>query len=644
MGIPNEKLKKLLIISIDISSDRIHALFIVSIFIGDYQMNPITKLKIYGETYFAQKSDIPLQDLIDVKSKTLAINAPDGKSSFYLTVQPDGSSVTSEIVRPDDEIIDELALRKKMGEIYANTLQRKATRTIEDASRYDFNIRDTHESLQENREKQSKLLDNTHDYYFAESEARKNMLIFLAVALGDIGAMFTLFADFFGLDPMRLGREFMRHPVSVMTTAFFTVGFFAASLLIAEQVLKSSRRVLWVVVLIFMAFLTAKFRTVQSASLGEIEINPIFLTTMYTTIGIVFPLAAAVFAERWRESKEITGLADSMSAQLKKEETILNERLQELEQQRKAAHEGLDTLTEEYVSHFQNAQGNREKSNREWERHRRLLESYLAEVRLAYLFWQGWERKREIIIRPIKKSLEITSAIIIVLATSLLSVQTASADTKFNVLALCDRSSSAGDYSCTSETIESLFRYWIRKVDNANGGTFELFLIDQGFDTSKLLFYAEYPDHFPGPVSAHKKKWRIDFMEMLSQKMKDLPRNTGSAVVEAIFRTSLRIPPEGETLLSIQSDMRQMNDAFNFEKRVPSEKEFLNWLNKQAMTPKFKDSTSLTVCGVHPYTPSNTSRMTTQNYEQLIRLWQEVFKHWGVKASFSEACEFNIQE
>ena len=78
-----------------------------------------------------------------------------------------------------------------------------------------------------------------------------------------------------------------------------------------------------------------------------------------------------------------------------------------------------------------------------------------------------------------------------------------------------------------------------------------------------------------------------------------------------------------------------------FEKKVPSEKEFFTWLKAHSIEPDFTQSTMVSICGVHPYSPNQTSPMTTENYERLLKLWNAVFQRWGKEITISETCTHN---
>jgi len=607
-------------------------------------MNIFSKTKIFCEAYLAEKAEVPLKDLIETKAPILDLRAPEGRQPVFYSVQNDGVLVKTELEQQEGDISDELALRFRMGNAFSNLHQQRATSTLEDISRHEMQIRDLADSLQEQAEKRDELLRNSADYHFAKREALKNMVIFFITAFGESGAMFFLFADFFGIDSLKISSAALKHPVSVLLTVCLTISFFVATLRIAEQVLCSERRAPWFAGLIGIALLIGGMRAIQSAAVQETDFNLFIMASFYTTIGIILPLAAAYSARNWQEASQVAGLVDSTDMRLAEQVLSYNSRLREVNTARTRLNSQLDQLTDQYVKHYQSAVQKKEQLIKDRESHHRYVEAYLAELRFAYIFWAGWHARGMAMPKAVKKGFQIAALLLIILIVSLSSCHMAYAESQFNLLAVCDRSSSASGISCTSETLKDAGIYWIGRADEAGGGKFEVFLIDQGFDTAVILFSAEYPEKFPGPVSMHKKKWRNTFLQRLTDAIESLPTNKGSAVVEAIYRASLRIPDGGETLLYVMSDMRQQNTVFNFEKNVPSEKEFLRWLEISSIKPTIKASTNILVCGIHPYTPAQTSRMTTENYDRLLKLWRSVFTQWGVKADINEACSLKRKE
>ena len=597
------------------------------------------KLKMYVEAYFAERSGIPLNDLVEARAATLNRTAPAGEPPFYFSIQPDGKAVTVEPVRQEQEVKDELALRHSKGDIYSNLLKQRAAHAAEESARYRFESGNIEESLKVHENLYHDIWARTPNHHFLKNSLIMNRIIFMMIALGEVGAMFFLFADFLGLDPMRLGSEVVKHPLIVISTAALAAGFFLSSLVAADKALHSGKRLIWLTALAVVAILIGNMRAIQSAAMHDAGQGVWFLTLLYAVISFMFPLAGAFYAKRASEASQITGPTESAIKRLGEQEGRYTAQLNATVRNKQVADRKLDMITSEYVKHYQNEQETRSRSRRDWELHFRNVEAHLAELRLAYQFWQGWHKRSLSIPKPLRVLAKLTAMAIIALITMSVGVLVAHAgENDYNMQVLCDRSSSMAEYYCTPEQIAEAGDYWAHKADEAGGGEFTVFLIGSGFDDTPVLLSVTYPSRFPGPVMAHKKEWRIAFLQRL--KALRLPTNRGSAIAEAIYRVSLRIPRNGETEIYVLSDMREVDDTFNSEVQPPSEQEFLKWLDRKAIRPRFTSTTKVVVSGVHPYSPDNTSRMTTENYDRLVRLWRAVFRKWGVNATISESHNF----
>jgi|GEM_PF-2847050 len=608
-------------------------------------MSLISKLRSFTQTYALQKAGVPEKVVLETAARELMLDFPLGADHPDVSIQPDGSALITEIVQPDAETSDESLVRGKVGDRKTDYLQDQANEALETISRLDIDHRDISESMERNRQEYEALMRESPHYHHAGQVMLLNGLAFLVVALAEITALFVFFADLFGLDANRIGSEIQKHPIAALSTGIFSIGFFFASLLVGDKALYSKHKVIYLICLEFISIAIAKARAAQAAALQDSEATVVFLFLLYAIVGIAFPLSAAVFARNLKEAWSNRELIQSLMRSFEEEDSRLSERLRSVAEERREAQERYEEILDQFSVPYQDEQIRKERFVNDWELHRRRMEARLSELRLAYRFWEGWRTKGLAVPEDLKRYVGIGVAVLFALIFSLLLLgrDTAHADDSFNLLALCDRSSSAGEYSCTPKTIDEAARIWIDKAGDAGSGTFELFLIDKGFDSTVVLFLETYPDKFSGPVSAHKKKWKKDFLERLGAATKDLPVNRGSAISEAIYRISLRTPNKGRTLIYLMSDMREVTEAFNFERKVPAEREFLHWLRVKAIWPKFNTSTELIACGLHPYSPDSTSRMTTRNYDQLIKLWNRVFTNWGLKASLNEACGLGNQ-
>lgn len=603
-------------------------------------MGAFRKAKIYSEAYFAERSGIPLPELLKAKARALVKYAPQGEPSYYISVQPDGSLLRAEVQEENKDMLDELALRAEMGDRYADTLQKKAQRVIERISNCELDIRATSEAIEDEKQRRNLQVKNTSELNLKRTEALGSFALFAILALGEIGAVFTLFADFFGIDPTRLSKAFLKEPAAFLVALLPSFGIFIASLLIAELVLAGKRRNAWIITLAFLAIAIGWMRGKQIFALqDEIAIGALLMPFLFSFTAFSFPLAAAYFINKWRAASIAIAKDSAKIRGLDAQERTYEERLRKNEQEREQAEREFNLLIAEYVSHYQKTQREKERQKTNWEKYARYTENYLAELHIAYRFWSGWKRTE---IKQGRGAGSKYLPAVLAFISLVVSAQSALASEGFNLIAICDRSSSAGEYACSKSNLEKAGRLWVEQAGDAGGGSFELVIINTGFDSAEIAFSEKYPERFPGPVTLNKKKWTGQFMESLSKTAESLPENKGSAIAEAIYRASLRIPQGGTTRVYILSDMRQVTGgAFNFERSVPGNAEFMRWIDSKSIKPKFSPGTRLTACGLHPYTPDNTSRMTTESYGKLVDLWTEVFRKWYVKAEISEVCSFD---
>ncbi|MBZ0221276.1 MAG: hypothetical protein K8I01_12695 [Candidatus Methylomirabilis sp.] len=602
-------------------------------------MGIFRKAKIYSEAYFAERSGIPLPEFLKAKARALVKHAPQGEPPYYISVQPDGSLLRAEVQDENRDLLDELALRAEMGDKYADTLQRKAQGVIERISTCELDIRATSEAIEDEKDRRNLQVKNTYEIGLKRTEALGSLVLFTILALGEIGAVFTLFADFFGLDPTRLSRAFLKEPTSFLVALLPSFGLFIASLMIAELVLAGKRRNSCIFALGVLAIAIGWMRGKQIFAMqDEIAIGVLLMPFLFSFTAFSFPLAAAFFINKWRAASIAIAKDSAKIRGVDAQEKTYEERLRKRVQHLANSEREFDRLIDEYVSHYQKDQRNKERQKAEWEKYARFTENYLAELHIAYRFWSGWRRSK--INQGQSPGSKYLPAVLIFI--SLVGITPpAQASEGFNLIAICDRSSSAGEYACSKSNLEKAGRLWVEQAGDAGGGSFELVIIDTGFDSAELALSEKYPERFPGPVTLNKRKWVDQFMDKLDKKAEGLPKNKGSAIAEALYRASLRLPQSGTIRVYVLSDMRQVSGAFNFEKRVPGKAEFVRWLDSKSIKPKFPPETSLMACGVHPYTPDNTSRMTTESYGKLVDLWTEVFSKWGVKAEISEVCSFN---
>jgi len=600
----------------------------------------ITNLKIYFDAFIAVRSRIPLTEFLEAKYKILMKNAPKGDPPLFLSIQPDGDTVRTELQK-EDEQSDELIFRKKHGDIFSDEFQRKALQIQEEISNFEIEAREAIEFLRDVREAKESLIKSSRDMYFLRNEVHRKMWPFFVIATGEIAMLFYLVSDFFGLDPLKIGENALRFPQLVFFSLFVSIGIFLMFVRLGEQVLSSKGFLQGLLIgsLSLLAFGVGILRAQQIAALQMASNNSLVSPLIYSALAFGLSLCAASFKLSCEIPRKKIGEVISCSRRLDDLETLRANIFEKSMKNRARKISELENISNQYSVNYQRSKAEERSFREKWEIKLRGIEAYLAATKIACNFWENWQ-KRQLRLTKLLKLLSIALPLLALLLFSLFGCRTVEAQTGFNLFIICDRSSSANEFACSKENIQEAVHVWVERADEAGGGIFEVHIIGNSFDSTQLLISESYPNRFPGPVSINKKAWRDAFFQKVSEKTSSLSNNMGSAIVEAIYRCWLRIPDIGKTLLVVASDMREVNESYNFERRVPSPEEFAQWLDSKGITPNFPSSTEMRIFGVHPHTPEGTAVMTPENYGKLIKLWQAISEKWAVKTRISELWDF----
>ncbi|MDA8088368.1 MAG: hypothetical protein M0Z75_16930 [Nitrospiraceae bacterium] len=600
----------------------------------------------YIRARLAVRGGETVEEFLEGELKRLAPLAPHGEPQSSVLIKPGGRTLTTEIKMPEEKESDEHALREDAGDSHSNNRQRQAGRSLEQISRNEMDIRDTAEQVKNHRDTHNDLLDTAPDYHHHKRIGRGSMVMFFVIVIAEIVSMAYLYGDLFGLNILNLSGEISRHPWQMASVLLFSTAFFVGSLLIAEQALRASspgRKIFWLILLAAISILVGKLRANLAISMNNTVTEAWVLALIYSVVSFIFPMAAAWFARKWKESSDKTGPMDSRMKQYDEKEKHLTDQIQESNQKRLDEQDGLNEIVQEYSDHYKKHIADRIKLRNDWQDHARRVEAELAEARMAYKYWE--RQKTNTIPNVVKVAAVLLGLLLIAIAISLVSSRSAhAAENRVNMTVICDKSSSSDEISCTNKRLNEAGKLWMGKADDAGGGEFQVVVVGDSFDTAKVIFSKKFPMYFPGPVIANRRAWETEFIQSLDAiKLPQL--NDSSAIAEAIFRSSLLIPNDGKTYIVVLSDLREVNPQYNFEKHIPTPTEFIHWLDANDIRPRFSSSVQLIACGCHPYDPNaDTSPMTPKNYVQLIELWQAVFRHWGVKATISEMCNYENYE
>jgi hypothetical protein len=181
-------------------------------------------------------------------------------------------------------------------------------------------------------------------------------------------------------------------------------------------------------------------------------------------------------------------------------------------------------------------------------------------------------------------------------------------------------------------------KWWAAEAMHRRGGVLEVIIIGNGIDDITTVFSTGCPKFLDAPVYDSKNKWIRTLEAQLQNLSKELPSNGGSAIIEAIFRASHRLSElEGEKILIVYSDMREVNQDLNFEVSIPNEITVKDWVRQQHLSPPLQNI-KVFVTGFLPYPPNpTTSKITPVQFDELQRVWVSLFQQWGAKINLTES-------
>jgi len=592
----------------------------------------VSRLRAWLDARRGVKAGRPLPAYLADKLAVAQRKSPRvGAPPYTLAIQSDGSVLrVPQSVEPPAPLALPLDtdLRLKRGGAAAEELRRRGAAACEQIARCEGEARalglERHELG--NRER---AFIQTHPVVGRLARLVWGLrFAFVALSVGEVAALSVLFADWFGLDIVRADVIY-RHPVEAFGVLVAATGVFLASLMLAQKALDFEHP--------RTALATGATLLVGGVGLGwmrgaQIPESGWQQAVIFMAVTIALPVAAAALKHRAAQASISLGAW----RKLEREGRTLGRRMALIEWRQEMAERDLATVVAEYRKDYQEARAIEARVRCAWVRWLQATEASLAEFRLAYLV----RLRRSPLSASTATALVKTAGLVILVLCALSACARAHAheDAQVHAILLCDRSSSAAEFSCSANTVLDAGRWW---ADEATlGGTFEVWVIGDGIDIPRLVSET-YPEHFRPPVSESKRAWRQAFEARLGDKGGTVPTNTGSAIAEALWRVSRRLNEagRGRTVLILASDLRQVTPGmWDFERHVPRPAEFIAWLRRMDLMLEMRTGTELTVCGFHSETLAGTSRSTAASYHRTRALWEQVFKAWGVKARIGEDC------
>jgi len=530
----------------------------------------------------------------------------------------------------DDE--DELTLRRRIGEKSIQRIIRRVQELGERRSQLVLERAEKTAQLDDLRSGSRSSIIASGGELEHKHRNRKRLLFYLAL----VGLpMFLLdaytVADY--ITHLDVGNLLNADPVSFALTLIISPLLFTILVGLAS-LSHSGNRALKAVGISLLVVATISFTALRlQENFGGAGSLPLFVTFALGVFFVIITGGGAVLFElllekfistqRWLDMHDGDVHSKRQAElQLEAETMSIDERIHECE-----------TGIEQDIREFENA--HREEETRK-EAEARISETFakrviarLATFRFGYMM--GERTKKAPALKPV-----LVASIIIPLLFLLFGCGYYGNRGGANDEVIADQSTSLGGHHLSGADLAQIGSAWVDRAERMGGGRFEILIVGKSFDDVPVFFSQEYPSKFPAPISQSKVEWRKVFINRLAEIADSLPGDGGSAIAEAIYRASLRVPTSGQSRILLHSDLREVNREFDFERIVPTYADFSRWLEANGITPAFSESTRLQVVGVHPYSGPNTSKLTAKNYDETIRLWQQVFRKWKVNASISE--------
>ena len=581
----------------------------------------------------------PLQIAEETRRNQLLAKAPLSVSPASFQIQPDGEviHVTEDTAddQPDDE--DELSLRRLIGQKSIQRILRHVQELGERRSQLILERTEKTAQLDELRStSRSSMIASGGEFEHKRRDHKRLIPLMILTALAAIlFDAYTLADCVTGLDISNLLRA---EPFSIFTTSVLSLGMFFvqywAAHLFSEE--KTTHKISGIFVLVSLALILMMFRLNENYGGGMQSSSQMtdFLGAFFflLTVGL-----ALFFHSLFQEFRKIQVWLDTHDGdltarrqtelQLQSETRSIDGRIQECERE-------IESDIREFETAHRAEESRKETEAQQSDAFAKRLLARLATFRFGYLM--GERTKKAPALKPV-----LVASIIIPLLFLLFGCGYYANRGGADCEVITDQSTSVGSYHINSAELAEIGTAWVYDAERMGGGRFEILLVGHSFDDVPVLFSQDYPRRFPAPISESKAEWARQFIARLSALADSLPQTGGSAIAEAIYRASLRIPDKGKNTIFVYSDLREVNRRFDLERNVPTFAEFADWLKGDGISPVFPKDTRLQVIGVHPYSGPNTSRLTAQNYDKTIRLWEQVFKSWKVKATISEALNLN---
>ena len=371
---------------------------------------------------------------------------------------------------------------------------------------------------------------------------------------------------------------------------------------------------------------------------------------VYSTLSLVAALAVASIHERRRRLGRQINEYYRRQRDLQRRAFLLRMYRWSLRKQLARVRQRQVRIARKFDSYLVRARKQDEREHRAAVKHQRRVRGKLADAALS---WALWLRVRQSITGffgrlgsrfSSKKRSRDTRIVSSLVLFALVGLGTGCEDLintaePLEVVAVCDRSSSAGETSCSISDLETIYRGYVDQSHLRRGSRLSILVPGQGIDDPQWVFESSPPQQWQrGGVPQQKRSWELDESERLSTV--GLPvLDNASGLFESQWTGAGRLQarPDSRRILVIASDLRQVSGSHNFERRVPQPERFLAWLEDEQLVADLT-GIEVVVCGKHDRSITGPT-WTAQKSQSVQDVWEHALSAMNpLSLSFEQDC------
>src|SRR2546427_3361227 len=433
---------------------------------GLFYPRKVSRLRAWLDARRGVKAGRPLPAYLADKLAVAQRKAPRvGAPPYALAIQSDGSVLRAP---PHVEPPDPLALPLdtdlwiKRGGAAAEELRRRGAATSVEMSRGDGAVRAVGVERHELGDRERAFIQ-THPVVGRLSRLVWGLrLAFVVLSAGEVAALSVLFADWFGLDIAR-ADGICRHPVEAFGVLVAATGVFMASVMLALKALDLDHP--------RTALAAGATLLVGGVGLGwmrgaQIPESGWEQAAIFIAVTVALPVAAAALKRRAAQASTVLGAW----RQLVRDTVEPGSREYHIERHNHTAEQELATVVAEYRKDYMEARAVEARVRNAWLLWLQATEASLAEHRLAYLVRLARAKVPRAEVTALVKTASLL--MLVVLAAGACAGAHAHEDSQVHAILLCDRSSSAAEFSCSANTVLGAGRWWAHEAAaaGASGG------------------------------------------------------------------------------------------------------------------------------------------------------------------------------